>query len=627
MLSIRNISFGYPSQIKPDFVVKNVSFDIERGEFISLIGPNGSGKTTLLRLIDKIFLPSKGDIFLFNKNIRSLRRSEIAKRIGFVPQDGSIIFPFTVLEIVLMGRSPHLKGLGFENKHDLDIAFQMMELADVAHLAYKSVTAISGGERQRAFIARALAQEPEIILLDEPNAHLDISHQVDIFDIIKALNREKHITVVSVSHDLNLVSTYSDRIVLLEHGSVYAIGTPADVLTEKNVRTVYRANILVDTNPVTSSPRVTLLPRNGDGQRQMEDARTAAKDQDQGVPAHSKNPGRDRRRFLLSIAIVSEILTYGLLAYIRYRNQGLSLSAFDLTKTGNLISTGFLILMMASICAHTIRPKLSDLQSRWLMTLSVLSLFLLGLSVFPDRDLKVTIFATITLIKSYEFAYSLILNVRTGQFRLFTSKRTKPANLLGKLASPLLAIAVTGVLVSFSIIYALLYKDDTNKYVLSQSIKADAAVILGAAVWHGNRPSPIFRERINKGYELLRSGVVPVLVLTGGNAYGEIPEAGIARRELLKMGARDSQLIVESASSSTIEQIVYIRNELVAKRNLHRFIIVSNHFHLRRAIDMCNFNNISADAVACHDPLNRDKQILFVLRDGVALIFYWLFGV
>ncbi len=263
MLSIRNISFSYLGQTRSDFVLNDVSFDVERGEFLSLIGPNGSGKTTLLRLLDKMLLPTVGDIFLSDKNLRSVRQSELAKRIGFVPQDGNIIFPFTVLEIVLMGRSPYLKALGFENRRDRDIAYHMMELTDIVRFADKPITAISGGERQRAFIARALAQEPEIILLDEPNAHLDISHQVDIFDIIKALNKEKRITVVSVSHDLNLVSTYSDRVVLLANGMVYAMGKPEEVLTEPNIKAVYHTNVIVDVNPITSSPRVTLLPKNG----------------------------------------------------------------------------------------------------------------------------------------------------------------------------------------------------------------------------------------------------------------------------------------------------------------------------------------------------------------------------
>jgi len=668
MLSIRNISFSYPNQIKSDFVLKNVSFDVERGEFISLIGPNSSGKTTLLRLIDKIFLPNKGDIFLLNKNIRSVRQSELAKRIGFVPQDGNIIFPFTVLEIVLMGRSPHLKGLGFENKRDKDVAYQMMELTDITHLADKPITAISGGERQRAFIARALAQEPEIILLDEPNAHLDISHQVDIFDIIKALNKEKHITVISVSHDLNLVSTYSDRVVILASGMVYAIGKPEEVLTERNIKAVYQTNVVVDVNPITSSPRVTLLPKDESTLSRLKNQRTendlscprerqsqeTITGQRHNAPPSSPKLHKDRCNFFLSLTIISELITYGFMAYLRYKNQGLPLSAFDLTKMSNLVSTGLLLFMIASISAHLasgIRPKLSNPQA--LMVLSLLCLLLLGLSTFLDKHLKVTMSIIIGVVKTYEFAYSFTLNLsrkvpRSGmlqhifqrrstgwhqrrsrpklpQFFTLWSKGQLPV--LHGVKTLFLTLMAISALVAFSITYALLYRDDSDKYNVTFSAKADAAVVLGAAVWHGNRPSPVFRERINKGYELLHSGIVPVLVLTGGNAVGELPEAGVARKELLRMGVTDDQLIMESASSSTIEQIQFIRDELIAKRNFHRFIIISDHFHLRRAIDMCKFNNITAYGIASHNPLSNETLILYIFRDSVALIFYWLFGV
>ena len=199
-ITVDNISFGYDPAVP---VVRDVSLTVRPGEFLSLVGPNGSGKTTLLRLLDRIFIPNRGTILLGEQPFARFSRRAIARRIAFVPQDNSIQFPFTVAEIVLMGRSPHTGSMAFENAHDRDVAAEMMRLTDIAGFADQPVTNLSGGERQRVFIARALAQQPEILLLDEPNAHLDIAHQVEMFRMIKRLNTESGLTVLSVSHDLN----------------------------------------------------------------------------------------------------------------------------------------------------------------------------------------------------------------------------------------------------------------------------------------------------------------------------------------------------------------------------------------------------------------------------------------
>src|SRR5512135_2263434 len=163
-LSVDAVSFSYQRAVP---ILRDISFHVERGEFLSLLGPNGSGKTTLLRLLDRIFLPDRGSISIGDRPLGRLSRAELARRIAFVPQDGGIQFPFTVYEIVLMGRSPHTRGMAFENARDRAIAREVMALTDIDHLADHPITRLSGGERQRAFIARALAQQPEILLLDE----------------------------------------------------------------------------------------------------------------------------------------------------------------------------------------------------------------------------------------------------------------------------------------------------------------------------------------------------------------------------------------------------------------------------------------------------------------------------
>jgi iron complex transport system ATP-binding protein len=201
VLTVDNISFSYVSGIP---TLRNVSLAVHRGEFLTLVGPNGSGKSTLLKLLDRIFLPDAGVIGLDGSPLASYSRADLARRIAYVPQDRESVFPFTVEEIVLMGRAPHTAGVVFESDADREIAKRMMGLTDIAHLASHPVNNLSGGERQRAFIARALAQQPGVLLLDEPTAHLDIAHQVEIFRLLRSLSVETGLTVVSVTHDLNL---------------------------------------------------------------------------------------------------------------------------------------------------------------------------------------------------------------------------------------------------------------------------------------------------------------------------------------------------------------------------------------------------------------------------------------
>jgi iron complex transport system ATP-binding protein len=260
-LSVENLSFHYP--VFP--FLSNISFDLPVGDFLSLLGPNGSGKSTLLRLLDRILLPQSGTITHDRRPLNEFSRRELAKRIAYVPQDTLWVFPCTVLEVVLMGRSPYVGHSGFENAQDLEIAREAMRLTDIEHLADKLITGISGGERQRVLIARALSQQPKILLLDEPNAHLDISHQIEIFQILREQNELRKLTIVSVSHDLNLAAAFSRRTLLLanignEGASVFAIGDPKDVLTQANIEQVYQTSVLVDQLPDSSAMRISLLP-------------------------------------------------------------------------------------------------------------------------------------------------------------------------------------------------------------------------------------------------------------------------------------------------------------------------------------------------------------------------------
>ncbi|MDI6866271.1 ABC transporter ATP-binding protein [Methanoculleus sp.] len=235
-------------------ILEEISFHADKGEILGIIGPNGSGKTTLLKAMTRVVARDCGEILLESHDLDTLGHRELARRVAVVPQDISIGFDYTVRDIVMMGRHPHIGRLASETARDVEICEHAMRLANVAHLVDTSVHDISGGERQRVLIARALAQEPEILLLDEATSNLDVSHQVEILNIIRGLTGR--ITVISVFHDLNLAAYYCDRLLLLKERKVYAIGAPADVLTCENIREIFGMETLVRPHPLTGRPYV-----------------------------------------------------------------------------------------------------------------------------------------------------------------------------------------------------------------------------------------------------------------------------------------------------------------------------------------------------------------------------------
>jgi len=254
MISIQNVFAGYGAKI----VLHDVTVELQGGNFLGLIGPNGSGKTTLLRLASGVLPARRGSVRLRGDNLHEVARREIARIMAFLPQDIALTFAFTVREVVLMGRSPHLSRFVQESREDMKIVDRAMELAGIAHLADRIVSEISGGERQRAFIAMCLAQQPEVLLLDEPTNHLDIAHQLSILDLIRTLNRERGMTVVSVFHDLNLAAEYCEKVVVMNDGRVVAFGTPEETLTAEMIRNVFGAEVVTQRNPVSDKPHVVV---------------------------------------------------------------------------------------------------------------------------------------------------------------------------------------------------------------------------------------------------------------------------------------------------------------------------------------------------------------------------------
>ncbi|MDD4238415.1 MAG: heme ABC transporter ATP-binding protein [Desulfotomaculaceae bacterium] len=242
-------------------VLDGLTFSFEKGSFTGIIGPNGSGKSTLLRCISRVLKPTGGAVLLDDRDLYELNPREVAQKMAVVPQETAVNFSFTVEEIIMMGRSPHLGRFQTESEKDFALVNRVMELTNTRHLACRPITAISGGERQRVIVAKALAQEPEIILLDEPTSHLDINHQVEILNLLRRLNREENATVVVVFHDLNLAAQYCDSLLLMQKGRIYILGKPEKVLTADNIKEVYGTSVLIRKHPVTGRPAVMLLAR------------------------------------------------------------------------------------------------------------------------------------------------------------------------------------------------------------------------------------------------------------------------------------------------------------------------------------------------------------------------------
>jgi len=254
-LRINNIACRYDAAD----VLENINFSAKGGDFIGVIGPNASGKSTLLKSISKVLKPHTGVVLLNEKDVYTFKSAEIAKNLAVVPQESVISFAFTALEVVLMGRTPHLNRFEMESTQDLIIAQKSMELTNTWYLAERPIDTLSGGEKQRIIIARALTQEPRVLLLDEPTDHLDINHQIEILDLIKRLSKEKEMVVIGVFHDLNIVSQYCDRLILLHKGRIFAAGGAGDVLTGENIEKVYGVKVTVKQDDI--SGRLIIHPQ------------------------------------------------------------------------------------------------------------------------------------------------------------------------------------------------------------------------------------------------------------------------------------------------------------------------------------------------------------------------------
>jgi len=256
-LILKNINFSYNGLP----VIQDVNFMVRSGEILGIIGPNGSGKTTLLNLISGVLKPDSGEIFIQGKNIKKIPRKEFYQIMAVVPQFNVASFDFTVLDTVLMGRSPYLKGSFWEKEIDYQIAIDSIKKVGIYNLKDRYISQISGGERQKVTIAQAISQQPRLLLLDEPTTHLDINSQIGTMNIITRLNKEQNITVLVIFHDINLAASFCPKTLILSNGKIFAIGNTEEVLTSQILESTYDIPVVVKKNPITNRIYTTPVSR------------------------------------------------------------------------------------------------------------------------------------------------------------------------------------------------------------------------------------------------------------------------------------------------------------------------------------------------------------------------------
>ena len=256
-LHVKDVSVGYGERT----VLDTLNVDIKRGAVTSIVGPNGCGKSTLLRTMSRLLNPTKGEIVLDGKSIHDIPTRKLATQLGLLPQTPIAPDGIMVADLVGRGRTPHQGILGRWSQQDYDIVAEALETTGISDLAERSIDELSGGQRQRVWIAMALAQRTETLLLDEPTTYLDVKHQLDVLDLLTELNRDRGTTIVMVLHDLNLAARYSDELVAVSGGKVFAHGHPREVITKENVKSVFGIDSVIITDPVSDQPAVMPIGR------------------------------------------------------------------------------------------------------------------------------------------------------------------------------------------------------------------------------------------------------------------------------------------------------------------------------------------------------------------------------
>ena len=258
-ISLLQLGFSYGTQL----VLQDINLEIPHQSLLALIGPNGGGKTTLLRVMSKALRPQRGTVMVDGQPLLNFSARKLAQKLAVISSEQHFEFPFSVADVVAMGRFPHLNRLERMSDRDWEIVNEAMERTCVLDFRNRSISQLSSGEKQRVLIARAIAQQPSILMLDEPNAHLDINHQIAIFNLLRTLNRQHQMTVIVVLHDLSAAAAFCETMVLLHRGRIVRTGTPAEVITQELIQQTYGAEVVVFPSPVGGCPQIAFGPANG----------------------------------------------------------------------------------------------------------------------------------------------------------------------------------------------------------------------------------------------------------------------------------------------------------------------------------------------------------------------------
>lgn len=254
MIAVSDLHFGYGDS----FQLQGIEFEIDRGGFWGIIGPNGSGKSTLLKVMSKVFPPAKGRVEIEGAALESISMRELARKMAVVGSEAYFAFPFRVMDVVLMGRAPFVGRIGSLHPHDHQVAEESLRKTESWEFRDRYIHELSSGERQRVLLARALTQEPKILLLDEPTAHLDLHFEIEIFQILKNLNAKGDLTIVAISHNLNLMAEFCSKLIVLQRGKCRKIGTPSEIFQPELLKEIFRINCEVKRNPFSGSPAILL---------------------------------------------------------------------------------------------------------------------------------------------------------------------------------------------------------------------------------------------------------------------------------------------------------------------------------------------------------------------------------
>ncbi len=260
MLQLRDVHFTYPDRA-PQETIAGVTIEVRAGEVVALLGPNGSGKSTLLSIAVGALKADRGEVSFDGVPIARFSRREIAQRMAMVAEQGAVRFPMTALEYVLTGRFAYATALGFDSPRDVEIAMRSLAAVDAAQFARRRFNQLSSGERQRVALARSLAQQPRLLLLDEPTANADIAHQLSLLDLVRDLTRKRGLGALVVTHEINLAAEFADRMALIKDGRLVACGLTRDVMTAETLSEVFDTPLLVDRHPLSGSPVVWRAPR------------------------------------------------------------------------------------------------------------------------------------------------------------------------------------------------------------------------------------------------------------------------------------------------------------------------------------------------------------------------------